>query len=167
MGSRRRAVSFESVARDARLLGVVTLAAALLTVALIVLAGGPGPLDPGELLPYFQAHRARYMVSASVTLLWLVTAIPFIAATREMLGGERRALGAAAMLLATCGAALLGFGTFVAIGAFFALDAASSGIAARLQLSYQAAIWRALGFLLSDPGLMALGGGQVLFAVLA
>ena len=163
----RRPLTLETLGPDGRLLGVLSLAAGLLTLALIVLAAGPGPLEPADLLPYFQAHRTRYVVSASVTLLWAVAAIPFVAALKEMLGAERRALSLAATLLSTCGIALLAFGSFVAIGSFFALESASSGIAARLQAPYQAAIWRALGFLLSDPGLMTLGGGQLLFSWLA
>jgi len=167
MAAMRRPLLLDSIAPDRRLLAFLSLAAGVLTLALVVLASGPGPLEPAELLPYFQAHRARYVVSASVSLLWMLTAIPFIATLKEMLGAERRALALAATLLSAGGVALLGFGTFIAIGSFFALDTASSGIAARLQAPYQAAIWRSLGFLLSDPGLMMLGGGQVLFAWLA
>lgn len=167
MAAMRRPLSFDPAIADRRLLGALSLAAGLLTLALVLLAAGPGPLEPGELLPYFQAHRARYAISASVTLLWMLAAIPFLATLKEMLGAERRSLALAATLLSTCGVALLGFGTFVSIGSFFALDTVSSGIAARMQAPYQAAIWRALGFLLSDPGLMTLGGGQLLFSWLA
>lgn len=167
MAAMRRPLSFDPALPDRRLLGVFCVCAGLSTVALVSLAAGPGPLEPAELLPYFQAHRTRYGASATVTLLWVLAALPFIATLKEMLGAERRVLASAATLLSASGVALLGFGTFIAIGSFFALDIASSGIAARLQAPYQAAIWRSLGFLLSDPGLMILGAGQVLFAWIA
>jgi hypothetical protein len=167
MAPMRQPLSFEDVGPDALLLAFFALAAGFLTIALMVLAGGEGPLQPGDLLPYFQAHRLRYVASATVTLAWMVTAIGLVAPLRAMLGSSRSALARAATALATSGIALLGFGSFIAIGSFFALDSASSGMAARLQAPYQAAIWRSLGFLLTDPGLMALGAGQVLFAWLA
>jgi hypothetical protein len=163
----RRPIALENVAPDARLLAVFSLAAAVLTVALIVLGAGPGPLEPAELLPYFHAHKARYGVSASVVLCWTVTALAFVAVLKASIEEAGRALAFAATLLAAAGIAMLGFGSFIGIGAFFALDDASAGIAARLQSPYQAAIWRGLSFLLSDPGLMTLGAGQVLFAWLA
>ncbi|HZZ93797.1 MAG TPA: hypothetical protein VFE23_14645 [Usitatibacter sp.] len=163
----RRPLAFDDLGPDARLFAVVCLAAALLTILLVVLAVGKGPLEPGDLLPYFRAHRTRYIWSASVALSWLVASIPFLAALGTLLATDRRTLAIAATLLSTAGVLLLGFGSFLAIGSFFALDDASRGIAASLQAPYQAAIWRNLGFLLSDPGLMALGGGQVLFAWLA
>jgi hypothetical protein len=167
MAPMRQPLSFDDVGSDGLLLAFFALATGFLTVALVVLAGGEGTLQPGDLLPYFQAHRLRYVASATVTLAWTLTAIAWVASLRSMLGPSRNALALAATLLATSGIALLGFGSFVAIGSFFALDSASSGIAARLQVPYQAAIWRSLGFLLSDPGLMLLGGGQALFAWLA
>lgn len=167
MAAMRPPLSFNDVGPDGLLLAFFALATGFLTVALIILAGGEGPLEPGDLLPYFQAHRLRYVASATVTLAWTVTAIAFVASLGSMLGAKRGALARAAGTLAVSGIALLGFGTFIAIGSFFALDSASSGIAARLQVPYQAAIWRSLGFLLSDPGLMLFGGGQALFSWLA
>ena len=163
----RRPLSLDHAAPDRKLLASLSLATGLLTLALVLLSAGPGRMEPGDLLPYFQAHRARYVISATATLLWILVTIPFVAVLKDMLGPERRALATAATLLSASGVAMLGFGTFVAIGSFFALDSVSSGIAARLQAPYQAAIWRAFGFLLSDPGLMALGGGQLLFSWLA
>jgi hypothetical protein len=156
------------LARDGRLLGACALAAALLTVAFIVLAGGGAPAtEPGELLAYFHAHRGRYVASAVVVLAWMVAALAAIAVMPEWVGEGRRALARAATLLCAAGIVLLGFGSFAGIGAFFALDDAAGGIAARLQSPYQAAFWRNMGFLLSDPGLMALGAGQLLLAWLA
>lgn len=167
MAAMRRPLSFESLVPDARVLAAAALATAVLTALLLLFAGGDATLEPGELLPYFRAHRGRYLVSASLVLVWLVATIPFLVALRELLAADRRALGSAALALAVGGALLLGFGSFVGMGAFFALDAASDGLGARLQAPYQAAIWRNLSFLLSDPGLMLLGAGQALFAWLA
>ena len=167
MAPMRRPPSFDDVGPDGLLLAFFALATGFLTVALILLAGGEGALQPGDLLPYFQAHRLRYVASATVTLAWTLTAIALVASLKSILGPTRSALALAATALAISGIALLGFGSFIAIGSFFALDSASSGISARLQAPYQAAIWRSLGFLLSDPGLMLLGGGQALFSWLA
>jgi hypothetical protein len=165
MAAMRRPLALETLVPDARVFAVVALATALLTV--LLLAGGESKLEPGELLAYFRAHRGRYVVSASMMLAWSVVAIAFLTALREVLGRDRRVLASAALLLAAGGVLLLGFGSFVGIGAFFALDAASEGLGARLQAPYQAAFWRNLSFLLSDPGLMLLGAGQALFAWLA
>jgi hypothetical protein len=168
MAAMRRPLSRESLVPDTRVFAAAALATAAMTVLLVALAGGEGGrLEPAELLTYFRAHRGRYVASASVALAWLVLAMPFLAALRELLGEGRRALASAALLLAAGGVLLLGFGSFIGIGAFFALDAASEGLGARLQAPYQAAIWRNMSFLLSDPGLMLLGGGQALFAWLA
>jgi hypothetical protein len=167
MAAMRPPLAFDDIGPDGRLFAVLSFAAGLLTILLVLLAAGEGPREPADLIPYFEAHRTRYVWSASVALAWLAASIPFLAALRSLLGTDRRTLAIAAMLLSAAGVLLLGFGSFISIGSFFALDAASQGIAARLQAPYQAAIWRNLAFLLSDPGLMALGGGQVLFAWLA
>jgi hypothetical protein len=168
MAAMRRPLSVESLAPDSRLFAAAALATALLTVLLLATpVGGQAGLEPGELLTYFRAHRGRYVLSACLVLAWVVLAIPFVVALREVLAAERRALGLAALLLAAGGLLLMGFGGFIGIGAFFALDAASEGLGARLQAPYQAAIWRSMSYLLTDPGLMLLGAGQVLFAWLA
>lgn len=167
MAAMRRSPAFESLVPDARVFALSGIVTALLTLGLVVLAGGEGRLEPGDLLPYFRAHRGRYFVSATLVLCWAVAAMAFLAGLRELLGEGRRALASAALLLAAGGVLLFGFGTFVGFGAFFALDAASEGLGARLQAPYQAAIWRNMTFLLSDPGLMMLGAGQAIFAWLA
>lgn len=167
MAAMRRPLSLENLMPDARLFALAALATAALTLLLLVPPGGAGVVEPGELLAYFRAHRGRYMVNACLALAWIVLAVPFVVTVREILGPERRALGLAALLLAVGGLLLLGFGSFIGIGAFFALDAASAGLGARLQAPYQAAIWRSMSYLLTDPGLMLLGAGQALFAWLA
>src|SRR3954470_244869 len=103
MAALRRPLALESLAPDTRVFALAALATAVLTLLLLLLAGGEGRLEPGELLTYFRAHRARYVASAAVALAWLVVAIPFLAGLRELLSTERRALASAALHLAAGG----------------------------------------------------------------
>ena len=143
------------------------IAAGLLSFLLIGSAGGPPPPAPAELLPYFEAHRGRYILLGVAVLTWVGTAIPFIAGLGALLAPQGRALARAAMLLAAGGVLLLGFATFAFVGAFSAVSAAARVAPSPAEAAYQAAIWSHLSFYLTDPGLMTLGLGQFLFAVLA
>jgi hypothetical protein len=144
-----------------------SFAAGLLTLLLIVSSAGPPPSSPAELLAYFEAHRSRYLLLGVAVLSWASAAIPFIAGLGALLAPRGKALARAAMLLAAGGVLLLGFATFESVGAFAAVSAAGRLAPSPAEAAYQAAIWSHLSFYLTDPGLMTLGLGQFLFAILA
>ena len=153
---------------DNRLLfGGAAIASGLLSFLLIVLATSPAPRAAAELLPYLEAHRPTYMLTATAALLWVCTGIPFIVGLGALLGGARPVLARAAELLAAGGVLLLGVATFATVGAFLALSAAAQLAPAPAESTYLAAVLSNLSFYLSDPGLMTLGFGQLLFASLA
>ncbi|HYB65645.1 MAG TPA: hypothetical protein VEC59_10340, partial [Steroidobacteraceae bacterium] len=79
------------------------IAAGLLTFLLIVSAAGPPPAAPAELLPWFEAHRGRYILLGVAVLTWVGTAIPFIAGLGALLAPQAKVLSRAATLLATAG----------------------------------------------------------------
>ncbi len=143
------------------------IAAGLLSFLLLVPAASPAPPAPAELLSYFEAHRATYVLMAVAVLLWASAAIPFIVGLGALLARAGRALARAAVLLATGGVLLLSFATFEFVGAFTAVSAAQHLAPSPAEAAYQAGIWSHLSFYLTDPGLMTLGLGQFLFAVLA
>jgi hypothetical protein len=144
-----------------------SIAAGLLSFLLIISAAGPPPPAPAELLPYFETHRARYILLGVTVLTWASAAIPFIAGLGALLAPQGKALARAAMLLAAGGVLFLGFATFAFVGAFAAVSAAGHLAPSPAAAAYQAAIWSHLSFYLTDPGLMTLGLGQFLFAALA
>jgi hypothetical protein len=144
-----------------------SIAAGLLSFLLIMSTAGPAPPAPTELLPWFEAHRGRYVLLGVAVLSWVSAAIPFIAGVGALLAPQGKALARAAMLLATGGVLLLGFATFATVGAFAAVSAAARVAPSPAEAAYQAAIWSHLSFYLTDPGLMTLGLGQFLFAALA
>jgi Domain of unknown function (DUF4386) len=143
------------------------IAAGVLSVLLIVSAAGPPPPPPAELLSWFEAHRGRYVLLGVAVLSWATAAVPFVAGLGALLAPRGKALARAAMLLAAGGVLLLGFATFAFVGAFSAVSAAARVAPSPAEAAYQAAIWSHLSFYLTDPGLMTLGLGQFLFAVLA
>jgi len=158
----------DSAGLDHRLLFAgFAVAAGLLAFLLIISAAGPPPPPPPELLSYFAAHRARYVLLGVTVLAWASVAIPFIVGLGALLGPQGRVLARAAVLLATSGVLLLGFATFAFVGAFAAVSAAARAAPSPAEAAYQAAIWSHLSFYLTDPGLMTLGLGQFLFAALA
>jgi hypothetical protein len=158
----------DSPGLDHRLLfACFAIAAGLLSLLLIISAAGPPPPAPAGLLPYFEAHGARYVLLGVTVLSWTSVAIPFIVGLGALLAAQGRVLARAAVLLAASGVLLLGFATFAFVGAFAAVSAAARVAPSPAEATYQAAIWSHLSFYLTDPGLMTLGLGQFLFAVLA
>lgn len=143
-----------------------SLLSALFTLLLVVTAA-PAPAAPNELLPFFRAHRGQFIALASTVLAWVVLSVILVVALERLVGANRRALAFAAALLSAGGILLLGFGTFVFVGAFFAIEAANAAMTNPAQATFHAAVWMNLSFMLSDPGLMTLGAGQAIFGWLA
>ena len=139
---------------------VASILSALLTLLLVVSAAPP-PGSAGDLLPYFRAHQPRFVILAVAVLAWVVVSLPVVIAITRLVGHVHPVLASAGAVLSAGGILLLGFGTFIFVGAFFALAAANDAAPSAAQAAYQAAIWRNLSFLLSDPGLMTLGAGQL------
>jgi hypothetical protein len=149
-----------------RFFAAASLLSALFTLLLVVTAA-PAPQAPTQLLPFFRAHRGQFFALASTVLVWVVLSVVHTTALERLVGANRRALAHAATLLSVGGILLLGFGTFVFAGAFFAIDAANTVAPNPPQANFHAAVWMNLSFLLSDPGLMTLGAGQAIFGWLA
>jgi hypothetical protein len=149
-----------------RFFAAISMASALLTLALVLTAAPPQGA-PSDLLAYFRANQGRFVVLAIVVLTWVIVSLLAVVATGRLVAGDRPLLGLAATLASSGGILLLGFGTFIFVGAFFALNAATQGSVEVAQANYQASFWYNMSFLLSDPGLMVLGGGQAILGWLA
>jgi len=148
-------------------LGGFALAAGLLSLLLLASVTPPVPRHPEELLPYLAAHRSAYVLAAVTVLLWTTVSVPFTVSLGALLGAGARALALAATLLSAGGVLLLGFATFASVGALLSIAAASPAARSPADAAFQAVLWSNLSFFLSDPGLMTLGLGQLLFAHLA
>ena len=61
----------------------------------------------------------------------------------------------------------MAFASFVSLGSFLAVGEAAKVVRPAGETGFQVAMWRNLGYFMSDPGLMAWGFGQFLFALLA
>jgi hypothetical protein len=145
--------------------GVFALLGGVLSFLLIGSAGlRPAAQAPAELLSYFTSHRTAYVLTAVEVLVWVVIAIPFVVGLGALLRPTSPALAEAATLLSAGGILLLGFGTFSSIGALLAIVAASDAAPNAAAATYQAALSANLSYYLTDPGLMTLGLGQLLFA---
>jgi len=145
---------------------VFAIIAGLASGLLLASVSAPAEL-PKDLLSYFIAHRSTYLFAAVTVLVWATASVPFVVSLGALLGTREGTLALAATFLSTGGVLLLGFATFAFIGAFLAVTAASQAAPNQAEAIYQAAIWGNLSFFLADPGLMALGLGQFLFARLA
>jgi hypothetical protein len=146
---------------------VFATAAGLLSALFLASVTIQAPRIPEELMPFFAAHRARYVFMAVTVLLWSTASVPFIVCLGALLGAREHALAFSATLLAAGGVLLLSFATFGFVGAFLSIAAASTVAPSHGDANYQAAIWGNLSYFLTDPGLMTLGLGQFLFARLA
>jgi len=144
--------------------GLSASLSALLSL-LLVAVSLQGPTGTGAYLEFFNHHRATSILTAILFMTWAVIAIPFLAAVEEMLRSGGEVLARAATLLSSLGILLLAFGYFTTTGAFMAISAIASAPLPS-EREYQAAIWRNMGFFLSDPGLMAWGLGFFLLGML-
>jgi hypothetical protein len=156
----------DPLTHDRRLFAIVSLLAGVASLLLLGGAASPGGTAAAA-LEYFRAHQGRYVGVAVLTLVWMVLAIGLVAALRSLLEGERGMLASAATLLCTGGILLLGFAVFAFIGAMFAIVAAAESARDLEAATFHAAVWSDLSFFLTDPGLMALGVGQLAFSLLA
>jgi MFS family permease len=155
-----------SAASEWRAFAGFALAAGVASVLAVLMSQAP-QLPAEELLAYVAAHKAGIASAAVSVLVWMSVSIPFVAGLGVVLAGERKILASAATLLSVGGIFLLGFASFVSIGSSLALAAAAEVVRPGGEVDYQVAVWRNLSFYMSDPGLMAWGFGQFLFALLA
>jgi len=140
--------------------------AAGISSALAVLMPPPPDLPGDQLLAYINAHKPAVASAAIALLVWMSVSIPFVAGLGVVLAGERRILASGATLLSAGGILILAFASFISLGSFLAL-AAAAGTGAGGETGFHVAVWKNLGYFMSDPGLMAWGFGQFLFAALA
>lgn len=143
-------------------LGIVSLVAGVLSLALLLASLQPPPATPAAQLAFVASHRGAYVAFTTIVLTWAVLSIPFVVTLRTLLENTPSVLGTSALLLCAIGILLLGFALFMHAGALLAI--ASAGTPARPEDAlYQVAIWSNLRYFLTDPGLMTWGLGQFLF----
>jgi hypothetical protein len=153
--------------RERRLAAVSALiAGALSVVQLVLLVAIPVPHEPAGRLAYFRDHQGLVAIVEVAVIVWATLSVPFPIALGLLQWARSRVLAASATVLSASGILLLGFATYVGIGALWAIDVAGPPSTAGADV-YQASVWIQLGYLLSDPPLMAWGVGQLLFAWLA
>ena len=151
---------------ERRRFGGFALAAGISSVLAVLMP--PAPDLPGdELLAYIDAHKPAVASAATALLVWMSVSIPFVAGLGVVLAGERKMLASAATLLCAGGILLMAFASFVSLGSFLSLAEAAKAARPAGETAFQVAVWRNLGYFMSDPGLMAWGFGQFLFALLA
>jgi hypothetical protein len=100
------------------------------------------------------------------TLVWATLSVPFVVGLGTLLRSRSGSLTLTATLLSAGGLLLLGFGYYVGNGALVSIATAGQAPTPGSG-AYQMAIFRSLWPFLADPGLMAWGGGQLLFGWLA
>ena len=144
-----------------RFFAIASLLSAIVTVILVATAAPPvGPA--ADLLSSFRAHQGRYLLLAVVVLIWAIVSVLHVVAIGRLVAADRPVLAFAGTLLLSGGVLLLGFGTFEFVGAFFSIMAAGDTTGQLSQASFHAIFWANLSFMLSDPGLMTMGAGQLI-----
>jgi hypothetical protein len=153
--------------RERRLTAVSALiAGALSFVQLVLLFAIPVPHDPAGRLSYIHDHQGVVAIVEIAVIVWATLSVPFPIALGLLRWRRSQILVVTATVLSASGILLLGFATYVGIGALWAIGVVGTPSTAGAD-AYQASVWIQLGYLLSDPPLMAWGIGQLLFAWLA
>lgn len=146
--------------------GWFSLLSGVLSLLLVAATLQPAPRSATGQLAYVAGHQGAVAIGATIVLSWSVFSIPLVVALGQILGPKSPGFAKAATLLTAAGILLLGFAIFTRVGALLSIVAAG-GPANAAEAAYQVAIWGNLSFYLTDPGLMTLGFGQVLFGWLA
>ena len=149
-----------------RFFAAASFLSAALTL-LLVLTAAPASGPPADVLSYFMAHRSRLVTLAVVVLSWAIVSVLHVIAIGRLAAANRPMLAIAGAALSSGGILLLGFGTFIYVGSFFSIAAASQAARDPTQGNFHALVWWNLSFMLSDPGLMTLGAGQAILGCLA
>lgn len=142
------------------------LLSAVLSVGLLAVALQPVSANPAALLAHLARHQRGIVIEAIVELSWAVFSIPFIVGVGELLRPKSPSLALAAVVLSAGGVLLLGYSMRMSAGAELAILAVG-GPSVGAETLHDVAFWGSLSYTLSDPGLMTLGLGQLLFGWLA
>ena len=142
------------------------LSGGLSLLLLVASLQSPPPADPAQQLLFISSHGTAHVLFAILILSWATFSIPFVVALGTVLRPKGSSMAHAGTILCSGGILLLGFAIFLHLGAMLSIVAAGK-FAQSNEASYQAAIWKNLGYYLTDPGLMAWGLGQFLFGWLA
>jgi len=137
-----------------------------LSALLIVATLQPTPKTAAGQLAYFAGHQGMVALGAFTVLAWAVLSIPLVVALGQILAPKSPSFAKAATVLTAAGILLLAFAIFTHAGALLSIVTAG-GPANAADAVYQAAVWGSLSFYMTDPGLMAMGLGQLLFGWLA
>ena len=147
-------------------LATLSLLSGMMSTVLFVFSLQPVTQDPAQLLIAVADHRLQFAAQAIAVLVWAVVSVPCVVAVGQLLRPRSHSLALAATILSSGGILLLAYSIRTYLGAAFAILAASPRLDAP-EVIYQAAIWRNLSFMLTDPGLMTWGVGQSIFGLLA
>ncbi len=137
-----------------------------LSILLLPVALQPPPTAPAKELLFIASHKVWFGLLDVFVVTWSVFSVPLAAVLAKLLLAKDSTMASAAQLLVTGGALLLGFGIAIGVGALFSILAVDA-LPYTAADTHQAAIWLTLNFFLADPGLMALGLGQLIFGWLA
>lgn len=137
-----------------------------LSILLLPVALQPPPTAPAKELLFIATHKGWFGLLDIVVVTWSVFSVPLAAILAKLLLAKDSAMASAAQFLVAGGALLLGFGIAIGAGALFSILAVGVQPYTTTD-THQAAIWLTLNFFLADPGLMALGLGQLIFGWLA
>lgn len=146
--------------------GWLSVLSGALSILLIVATLQPAPKSAAGQLAYFAGHQGKVALEACTVLTWAVFSIPLVVALGQILRPKSPSFARAATVLTAAGILMLGFAIFAHVGALLSIVTAG-GPANAADAVYQAAIWGSLSFYITDPGLMAMGLGQILFGWLA
>lgn len=164
------ATNIESAADSAGLerkaIAVFAFLAGASTLALLVLLLLAPPANSAQELTYVADHTALVTIFEIVVIAWATLSAPFAFGLWMLTRIRSRVIAAAATGLSVVGILLLGFATYANTGALIAINAAGTPPVAGAN-TYLASFWAQLGYLLTDPPLMAWGLGQMFFASLA
>jgi hypothetical protein len=116
-------------------------------------------------LAFVSGHQSTVAVAMFSILLWATFSVPFVVGLGTLVRSRGTNLALTATLLSAGGILLLGFGNYVGDGALLSIVTAGHAPTPGADI-YQTAIASNLWPLLSDPGLMAWGLGQLMFAQL-
>src|SRR5215471_16121833 len=131
----------------------LSLLSGIMSTVLLVFFLQPVTQDPAELLMSVADHRLRFAAQAIAVLVWAVVSVPCVVASGQLLRSKSPGLALTGTILSSGGILLLAYSIRTYLGAAFSIVAASPHLDAP-EVVYQAAIWRNLSFMLTDPGLM-------------
>lgn len=159
-------VAQKSIAGGTRPIAVFSLLAALFSIILLALLLASPAGGASQQLAFAASHTGLLTAFEFTVIVWATLSAPFVLGLGVLLEARSTVLARVAAGLSAVGILMLGFATYANTGALLAIHAAGAPPATNID-TYLATFWSQLGYLLTDPPLMAWGLGQLIFASLA